>query len=138
MPNQKDGTFTCSSCVFLKEMDYMKLLLSILCALSLAACVSEYPTGVRYGTVEFCEDSINCRYITGNYYYNGDGVMYYYDTAFNAWIGPNGYWLGGLYYSGYYPGLRSYYGDRGVYYHRGYGGGAYREYGGGHGGGHHR
>lgn len=75
-----------------------------------------------YGEREVC----NTRY----YYVNG-GVVYW-DANFGIWVGPGGYWHGGVWNRGFYPGWHNYYG-RGFYRPRGFSG----PHGGFHGGGYH-
>jgi hypothetical protein len=111
------------------------LFLALAACLCLSGCMIEPayadPVGpYSNGTVEFCDD-YGCRYVTGQYYYDSAGVLFYWDTGFGCWIGPHGYWRGGVFFHGYYPGYHNFY--HGGYYH-GFHGGGY--HGGGHYGGH--
>lgn len=74
-----------------------------------------------YGDREVC----NTQY----YYVNGSPI--YWDTAFGIWVSPWGYYRGGVWYRGYHPGWRNYYGH-GYYHPRGFFHGGY--HGGFHGG----
>lgn len=114
----------------------MKAILIALC-LSLCACFADFDTVVNpgvihYGTFEFCDAEGQCRNVDGRYYYNNEGEIVYYDGVFGVWISPRGYWVGGIYRPGFYPGYYNHY--QGHFYHRG--GGGFR--GGYHGGGGHR
>ena len=103
-----------------------KWLLALVAAFSLSGCVmyADYPASSECTT--FCDD-YGCREVCSSYYYDSAGVMYYWDPHFGVWIGPHGYYHGGVFYHGYYPGYH-------VYYHRGWYGphGGYHYYRGGH------
>lgn len=114
------------------------LLLALVACIGLSGCVVEPayadPVVYRTGTVEFCDD-YGCRYVTGQYYYDG-GAVIYWDPVFGCWIGPHGYWRGGIFYRGFVGGYHTYY--HGGWYH-GWGGSHYYYHGGGgHWGGHRR
>lgn len=99
----------------------------------------EAPSAYEVGTVEFCDDW-GCRYITAPYYYY-DGEVVYYDAHFGCWIGPRGYWVGGIWHRGWVGGYHGWYGAHHYHYfheHTGgwRGGGGWHGYHGG--GGHHR
>lgn len=117
-----------------------KFLLALIACLGLSGCVVEgydYPPGAySNGTVEFCDD-YGCRYVTGQYYYDSAGVLFYWDSHFGCWMGPHGYWHGGVFYHGFHPGYHGWY--HGGWYHAPhyYNGGHYH-YNGGHYGGHRR
>lgn len=66
------------------------------------------PNNVMYGTTTYC-DEYDCRQVTGRYYYGAEGEVIYWDTRFGMWIGPHGYWNGGVYYRGFHPTYHSYY-----------------------------
>ena len=96
----------------------MKWLLALVAAFSLSGCVlyaepGYYPAYTE-GYVTVCDD-YGCREVYGRYFYS-DGVPYYWDAHFGCWIGPRGYWRGGVFYHGYHPGYHYYY-HRGYYYH---------------------
>jgi hypothetical protein len=96
----------------------MKALLLSIC-LALCACVETYTPGiVQYGTVEYCDPELGCRSITGDYYYDTNGVLYYYDSTFTAWIGPGSYYVGGRFYPGHPVGYNGYYHNYGSYHNR--------------------
>lgn len=89
-----------------------KLFLALALCFGLTSCYAEvYDPTVYRGNVEFCDD-YGCRWVYAPYYYY-DGAVVYWDAHFGCWIGPHGYWTGGVYYHGYYPGYH------GVY-HQGY------------------
>lgn len=95
------------------------------------------PSVYTVGTVEFCDD-YGCRWVTAPYYYVGDEVVYY-DAYYGAWIGPRGWFVGGVWHRGWIPGYHTVY--HGGYYHGWHGGwhGGGGYHGGYHGGGgHHR
>lgn len=113
--------------------------LALVACIGLLGCVVEpaYADPViayRTGTVEFCDD-YGCRYVTSPYYYDSVGALFYWDTGFGCWIGPHGYWRGGVFYRGFVPGYHGFY--HGGYYHGFHGGGGWHEGGGFHGGGGH-
>lgn len=100
----------------------MKKLLLGLCAsiaLSTGCAVysdgPDYPVATTSGPVEFCDD-YGCRWVNAPYYY--DGAVVYWDAHFGCWIGPHGYWHGGVWYHGFHPGYHVPYGDH--LYHRPY------------------
>lgn len=111
-----------------------KWLLSLIVMFSLFGCVAyaepAYYPAYTNGCVNVCDD-YGCREVCGRYFYSG-GDLYYWDAHFECWIGPRGYWHGGVFYRGYYPGYHAYYGH-GYYNHRAYGRGGY-SHGGYHGG----
>jgi hypothetical protein len=117
-----------------------KFIAGLIAAMCLSSCLvyadPVYAPAYYYGTVTICDD-YGCREVPDvRYFIGSDGVTYYYDVHFGVWIGPRGYWHGGAFYHGYYPGYHTYYhhgwyGGHGGYYH---GGGGY--HGGGHHGGH--
>ena len=117
-----------------------KFLLGLILCLGLTGCYVEgydyAPGAYSTGSVEFCDD-YGCRFVTAPYYYDSAGVLFYWDAHFGCWIGPHGYWRGGAFYHGFYPGYHGWY--HGGWYHvpHYYGGGHYH-YNGGHYGGHHR
>lgn len=116
----------------------MKKLLCLLCLCILPGCVV-YDTPVayerNYGCVSFC-DEYGCRDVCSTYYYDADGNVVYWDDHFNCWIGPAGYFVGGIWYHGFPHG---YYEFHRGYYHPGhyYGRGHYGYHGGGYHGGYH-
>lgn len=65
------------------------------------------PVAYTTGAVEFCDDW-GCRMIDAPYYYEGDEVVYW-DAHFGCWIGPRGYWVGGLWHHGWIGGYHGYY-----------------------------
>lgn len=94
----------------------MKLI--VIGLLALVACVETMsPYAVSYGTAEYC-DPMGCREITGNYFYNTNGVLYYYDGTFGAWIGNSGYYIGNRYYNGHPIGYANYYHNYGYQHNR--------------------
>ena len=135
------------------------MILALVACLCLFGCTEEaysdtaavYPSSPTYGCVVVNDPAYGERQVCNTYYYYVGGVPYYYDTHFASWITPWGYYRGGRWFNGYYPGYHSYYGH-GFYHPRGYyhgggfrhldhnygrGGGGY--HGGYHGGGgHHR
>lgn len=94
-------------------MIYKYILLS---ALYLSSCTvyepAIYPTNYQYGCTQYCDD-YGCSEVCG-YYYTSQGIVYYWDHRVGVWIGPHGYWSGGIYYHGAHP---HYYGHG---YHGGY------------------
>jgi hypothetical protein len=106
-----------------------KFIFSLMVALLLTSCVAyaEPEPIVVNNCVEYCDD-YGCREVCAPHYYY-QGVVYYWDTHFSCWIGPHGYYHGGIFYHGYYPGYRGYFGHGGGFH--GHGGG---HFGGGHGG----
>lgn len=66
------------------------------------------------GCTVFCDD-FGCREICARYYYDADGRLIYWDDHFGCWIGPHGYWRGGVFYRGYVPGYHGWY-NSGHYY----------------------
>lgn len=111
-------------------------LLSVVAFVGLTGCAEDvvyadpnYP--VVSGCVTYCDD-YGCREVCGPYYHDSAGVLFYWDAHFGCWIGPHGYWRGGVFYHGYHPGYHGYYHGGGYHgsgrYHGGYHGG----------GGHHR
>lgn len=72
---------------------------------SLSRCVAyAHASDVQYGCVEFC-DEYGCRDVCDtHYYHDSDGVAYYWDGSYGAWVGPRGYWRGGAFHRGFYPG----------------------------------
>lgn len=87
-----------------------KLFLALALCVGLTGCVVEgsvYDSTIYHGSVEFCDD-YGCRWVDAPYYYYGDEVVYW-DSHFGCWIGPSGYWLGGIYYRGAYPGYHGWY-----------------------------
>lgn len=124
-------------------MKKLVLALSICLGLSITGCAAEGsydpPPAVPYaaGSVEFCDDW-GCRWVNAPYYYS-DGDLFYWDAHFGVWVGPRGWWHGGIWHSGFVPGYHGWY--HAGHYHvlhsgwRGTGGG--HSYGHG-GGGHHR
>lgn len=123
----------------------MNKLFSILFSLFLAGCVSEpiytstvpsayYANGAKYGCT-IVTDEYGSREVCETYYYPVSNGVVYWDPYFRIWVGPGGYWHGGVWNHGYYPGFRTYYGH-GFYHPNGFShGGGYR--GGFHGGGFH-
>lgn len=112
-----------------------KFIIGLMAAFCLSSCLvyadPMYASAYSYGTVTICDD-YGCREVQDvRYFVGSDGITYYYDVHFGVWIGPRGYWHGGAFYHGYYPGYHGYY-HRGWY---GNGGGGYHG-GGYHGGGH--
>jgi hypothetical protein len=96
-----------------------KLLLALMAAVSLSGCVMYADSDAFYpayteGCTTVCDD-YGCREVCGRYFYSG-GVAYYWDAHFGCWIGPRGYYHGGVFYHGYHPGYHTYY-HRGYYYH---------------------
>lgn len=88
----------------------MKLIFALLLGLFVSGCVVEayYPDRYYTGTVVFCDD-YGCREVTAPYYYDSDGAVVYYDAYFGYWIGPHGYWVGGVYRPGFWVGYHGYY-----------------------------
>lgn len=90
----------------------MKILaLALFAALNTFGClVYADPPPVSYSTgcTTYC-DSYGCRPVCGQYYTTHTGDVVYWDTHFNAWIGPHGYWRGGRWYHGYHPGYHGHY-----------------------------
>lgn len=110
------------------------------CAEDLA--YAELPATVcATGPVEFC-DEWGCRWINAPYYHDGDNLIYW-DVHFGCWIGPHGYWRGGVWHRGFVYGYHEHY-HAGTYHvfhtggHFGSGhptsGGHFFHSGGGHGG----
>jgi len=90
-----------------------KILLALAACFSLSGCVDD-PPPVRspvynVGTIEYC-DYYGCRYVTSSYYYDSSGVLFYWDVNLGCWIGPRGYWRGGVFYSGFHPRYNRFYG----------------------------
>ena len=119
-----------------------KLALILVACLGLAGCANsnyrnepEYPSAPAYGCVVVADD-FGERETCNTYYYYENGELVYWDNHFGIWIGPSGYWRGGRYYWGFYPGFHAYYGPS-FYHPRGFYGyhGAYRGSSGYHGGG---
>ena len=99
-----------------------KLILALLVCFGLTGCVVEdtsYAQGPVVQTVEVC-DNYGCHLVNVQYY---NGYPYYYNAAYGVWISPGyGYYYGGHFYRGGYPGYHGYYhGYRGCYH----GGGGY-------------
>lgn len=114
----------------------MKLLFGLVAAFCLSSCLiftdSYYSGPYQYGTITVCDD-FGCREAENvRYFVGSDGETYYYDVHFGIWLGSRGYWHGGAFHRGYYPGYHTYY-HQGWYggYH---GGGGYRGGHSGHGG----
>lgn len=99
-----------------------KFLLALAAALTLSGCVvyEEPYTAYRVtdGCATFCDD-FGCREVCGSYYYTPEGYVVYWDAHFGCWIGPHGYWRGGVFYRGYHPGYHGWY-HRGWYHGGGY------------------
>ena len=125
-----------------------KLALILVACLSLAGCADEYegtpvavsPTSPAYGCV-VVTDEYGEREVCNTRYYYSDGGVVYWDEHFGIWVGPNGYYRGGVFFPGIYPGFHAYY-HRGWYrphgyFHGGYHGGYHGGFHGApHGGGH--
>jgi hypothetical protein len=120
---------------------------ALLAALTLSVgCVDEYSyreTTPYYGCVVISDEMGEREVCDTEYYYTDDGVVYW-DSHFGIWVMPNGYWYGGRFWPGVYPGFHAYY-HSGFYHPRGYfhsyrGFSVHRggSYGGHGGGGHHR
>jgi hypothetical protein len=108
-----------------------KILLALIACVSLIGCAVEEPAyaQVQVQTMEVC-DNYGCHIVEVQYY---GGYPYYYNAAYGVWISPGyGYYHGGIFYHGYYPGYRGYYGHGGGFH--GYSGGHGGHFGGGHGG----
>jgi hypothetical protein len=107
-----------------------KILLALLVCFGLTGCVSEdvaYAQGPVVQTVEVC-DNYGCHLVNVQYY---NGYPFYYNAAYGVWISPGyGYYHGGIFYRGGYPGYHG--GFRGGFHGGYHGGGGF--HGGGHGG----
>jgi len=96
-----------------------KWLIVLISCLALAGCVdedyvyAEAPVAVASGSVEFCDDW-GCRMVDAPYYYV-DGEVVYWDAHFGVWIGPRGYWMGGVWHHGWVGGYHGFY--HAGYYH---------------------
>jgi hypothetical protein len=96
------------------------LVLVLVACLGLAGCVAEEgmyveaPVAVASGSVEFCDDW-GCRMIDAPYYYD-DGDVIYWDAHFGVWIGPHGYWHGGIWHRGWVDGYHGWYGVHHYHY----------------------
>lgn len=125
-----------------------KFLLGLIAALCLTSCVAYAdpplpPPHPVYGCT-MVEDSYGEREMCNVYYYDTDEGVVYWDPYFRVWMGAGGYWYGGAWVHGFWPG---YYARYGGFYHphgfyHGYshhwGGGGFHHGGGGyHGGGGH-
>lgn len=71
-----------------------------------------------YGCVNVWDD-YGEREVCNTYCYYVGADPYYWDAHFNIWVGPSGYWHGGRYFRGYYPGWHGYY-HSGLYHPHGY------------------
>lgn len=122
------------------------LLTTLFMSLSLAGCMLDEPvystpaysssTSTLTGDVEFC-DVYGCRWLSNATYYYLNGEVVYWDAGLGVWVGPRGYWRGGMYYSGAVSGYHAWYGSHYTpHYYGGYHGGFH--VGGGFHGGHHR
>jgi hypothetical protein len=118
----------------------LMMLLGVI-AVSMIGCADDPPppadSSVAYGCVEVSDDYGNRDICDTQYYYTDTGVVYW-DSHFGVWIGPEGWYREGVFYHGFYPGYREFYGHG--YYHSGHGryyhSGHYN-HGGGYHGGHH-
>jgi hypothetical protein len=70
----------------------------------------DFPSSVRqYGCALF-DDQYGEREITDTYFYNVKGGVVYWDTHFNVWVGPYGYWeTSGVYHSRFFSEYRDFY-----------------------------
>lgn len=96
-----------------------KLVLALVMCLGLAGCAEDSyyyapPATYQSGYVEFCDDW-GCRYVNAPYYMV-DGEVIYWDVHFGCWIGPRGYWGGGVWHHGFWPGYHGVY-HPGTYHH---------------------
>lgn len=108
-----------------------KMILGLISALMLTSCVAYAEPVAVNSCVTYCDD-YGCREVCAPHYYY-QGVTYYWDAHFGCWIGPRGYWRGGIFHAGFHPGYGQFYHGGG--YHGGFhGGGSF--HGGGHSGGH--
>jgi hypothetical protein len=99
------------------------------------------PAQTSYGCVVVEDDYGEREVCDTSYYVSPEGVIYW-DAAFGIWIGAGGYWNGGVWHYGYWPGYweryHTFYHGHGFYngYSHGYYGHHY-EHGSFHGGGYH-
>src|SRR5665213_1222033 len=117
-------------------------LIMLLCVMMVSGCVGyddpPIDSSIQYGCVEVSDDYGNRDVCDTQYYYTDDGSLIYWDAHFGVWIGPEGWYREGIFYHGFYPGYREFYGrgyyhsEHGRYYH-----GGHYNHGGGHYGGHH-
>jgi len=130
-----------------------KLVLALVACLGLAGCADEYvaPVAASPANCFVVTDEFGEREVCNTQYYYTNGGVIYWDSHFGVWVSPWGYYHGGVWTHGYYPGWHSYYGPgfyhargyfhggyRGGNFHGGYRGGSFRGGGGGHFGGGHR
>lgn len=75
------------------------------------ATVAAAPTfaTINSGCVVVSDDYGEREVCNTQYYYMNDGVVYW-DSHFGVWVGPGGYWRGGRWWNGYYPGFHEFYG----------------------------
>src|SRR5579864_743242 len=98
----------------LMEIMMKRWLLILVSCLALVGtgCAEEFvysdpPIAVASGPVEFCDDW-GCRMVNAPYYYV-DGEVVYWDASFGVWIGPRGYWTGGIWHRGWVVGYHEHY-----------------------------
>jgi len=86
--------------------------------LSLTSCVVVGPADVYTDECVVFHDDLGEREVCGvRYYRTPKGDLYYYDERFSIWVGPRGFYRGGIYYFGIHPGYREYYGPNWYYPH---------------------
>lgn len=98
--------------------------------LALGGCADEYDTTVStagypiVGTVNngciVVSDEASGEREVCSQYYMVDGGYVYWDATYGMWISPYGYYRGGVWNRGWYPGYREYYGRVGVWRGRGW------------------
>jgi hypothetical protein len=132
------------------------IIFSLVAVLMLVSCVAYAdppvpPSDPAYGCVVVEDDYGEREVCDVQYYISPEGPLYL-DSYFGVWIGAGGFWYGGVWHYGYYPGYWERYhgfyhehgfynghGFRGYYGHH-FGGGGYHgggSHGGYHGGGSH-
>lgn len=105
-----------------------KLSLILVACLGLVGCADEYyatpsyplsaGNQTQYGCV-IVSDEYGEREVCNTHYYYSDGGVVYWDAHFGIWVYPNGYWYGGRFWPGVYPGFHAYY-HTGFYHPRGF------------------
>jgi len=120
------------------------VIFTLICLLSLTACYSDEqvytaePTmaNPNFGCLVVTDDFGEREVCDTHYYYAADGSPIWWDNHFGIWVSSSGYWYGGRWFVGFYPGYHSYY-HAGFYRPRGYFHGNYHGYRGNYRGGYH-